>query len=169
VRSARPHPFAASAAALAELHPGKPTTVTVLLPSLLTAPLDSTELCRRSSSRPPSSTTRPHRCATRLGGAAAGLVGFAADLAARGRVLPKLDWESGALAARPVMIGPDAVRLHLVAVMPPWRSGRGRRPARRLPGPLLCAATQPGGPPPARFPVDALLDQLLPIAIRARE
>src|SRR4051812_33697149 len=57
VRPARAHPFAADADALAEIHAGKPTTTTLLLPSLRTAPLDSPELVRTtprpSPQRPP--------------------------------------------------------------------------------------------------------------------
>ena len=39
VRSARPHPFAAAADAIAGIHPGKPDTSVLLLPSLRSAPL----------------------------------------------------------------------------------------------------------------------------------
>jgi hypothetical protein len=46
VRSARPHPFAVPADEVAQVHSGKPGTVTLLLPSLRTAPLDSPELLR---------------------------------------------------------------------------------------------------------------------------
>lgn len=46
VRSARPHPFAAPIEALSELPAGKSGEATLLLPSLLTAPLDSPELVR---------------------------------------------------------------------------------------------------------------------------
>ena len=54
VRSAREHPFAADAAVLADVHTGKPTTATVLLPSLRMCPLDSAELVRaRLRSVPP--------------------------------------------------------------------------------------------------------------------
>src|SRR5215472_10216119 len=52
VRSARPHPFAASASALAAIHAGKPAEAVLLLPSLRTAPLDSPELVRITP-RPP--------------------------------------------------------------------------------------------------------------------
>ncbi|MFW6205253.1 MAG: ATP-dependent helicase, partial [Actinomycetota bacterium] len=48
MRSARPHPFAATAEQLATVHSGKPGTATLLLPSLRTAPLDSPELTRVS-------------------------------------------------------------------------------------------------------------------------
>ena len=46
LRSARPHPFAAAADAVAGIHPGKPGTAVLLLPSLRSAPLDSPELIR---------------------------------------------------------------------------------------------------------------------------
>jgi SNF2 family DNA or RNA helicase len=46
VRSARPHPFAAPAGALATVHAGKPGEATLLLPSLRSAPVDSPELVR---------------------------------------------------------------------------------------------------------------------------
>lgn len=46
LRSARPHPFAAPADLIAGIHPGKPATAVLLLPSLRSAPLDSPELIR---------------------------------------------------------------------------------------------------------------------------
>jgi hypothetical protein len=46
MRSARPHPFAASASTLAAIHAGEPAEAVLLLPSLRTAPLDSPELVR---------------------------------------------------------------------------------------------------------------------------
>ncbi|NED98574.1 DEAD/DEAH box helicase [Phytoactinopolyspora halotolerans] len=46
VRRARPHPFAVPADQLADLHPGKPSSAILLLPSLSTSPLDSPELVR---------------------------------------------------------------------------------------------------------------------------
>ncbi|MDN5915098.1 MAG: SNF2-related protein [Pseudonocardia sp.] len=142
LRAARPHPFAATAPALAELHPGKPATATVLLPSLRSAPLDSAELVRATlrpaPQRPPAllpwsvpaivvdpaeldepaAHARYGASVTHLRAVAA----LAADLTERGRVLPALVRESGAPTARwrPVVTGPDAVRLHsLVAAMPP--------------------------------------------------
>ena len=51
-RSARPHPFAAKQATLDGIHAGKPGEVTLLLPSLRSAPLDSPELIR-TPPRPP--------------------------------------------------------------------------------------------------------------------
>jgi superfamily II DNA or RNA helicase len=141
VRSARTHPFAAPVPALAEIHPGKPATVAILLPSLRSAPLDSAELVRGTPrpapQRPPAllpwsvpaivvdpdvlDEPSPH---VRYGASITHLravAGFAADLAARGRVVPTVAWEAGAPAARwrPLVTGPDAVRLHsLVAGMP---------------------------------------------------
>src|SRR5947208_14953780 len=55
MRSARPHPFAASASALAAIHAGKPAEAVLLLPSLRTAPLDSPELVRITP-RPPNTS-----------------------------------------------------------------------------------------------------------------
>ena len=46
LRTARPHPFAADPAALTALHPGKPATLTLLLPSGPGGPVASPELVR---------------------------------------------------------------------------------------------------------------------------
>jgi hypothetical protein len=46
LRLARPHPFAAAVDVISEIHPGKPETSVLLLPSLRSAPLDSPELIR---------------------------------------------------------------------------------------------------------------------------
>ena len=46
LRTARPHPFAAAADAIAPIHAGKPGTAVLLLPSLRKSPLDSPELFR---------------------------------------------------------------------------------------------------------------------------
>jgi len=46
LRSARPHPFAAPAGAVAGIHPGKAARTVLLLPSVRSAPLDSPELLR---------------------------------------------------------------------------------------------------------------------------
>jgi hypothetical protein len=142
VRSAREHPFAAGAAVLADVHTGKPTTATVLLPSLRMSPLDSAELVRARPrpvpQRPPALLpwvvpallVDPVELAeqspqVRCGASVAHLravAAFADDLVARGRVLPSLAFEAGRPAARwrPVVTGPDAVALHgLVAAMPP--------------------------------------------------
>jgi hypothetical protein len=157
IRSARAHPFAAPVESLAEIHPGKPTTARILLPSLRSAPLDSAELVRATPrpapQRPPALLpwTVPAILVDpaeldqpspqlRYGASVSHLravVAFAADLAERGRLLPALVRESGAPAARwrPVVTGPDAVRLHsLVAAMPPVgraeQDGRAGQPAR---------------------------------------
>lgn len=57
LRQARPHPFAATTAALEALVPGTPSTATVLLPSLRKAPLDSPVLFRITPRR--QAGTRP--------------------------------------------------------------------------------------------------------------
>ncbi|MGH3516583.1 MAG: SNF2-related protein [Haloechinothrix sp.] len=118
VRSARPHPFAAPADALAEIHPGKPGDAVLLLPALRKAPLDSPELIRVTP-RPPARSaptllpwTVPvisldpatalawldelaagmgHDAGTRYGASIrylADLATFAHELTVRGRVLP---------------------------------------------------------------------------------
>ena len=46
LRSARPHPFAVPASQLAGIHPGKQTSITLLLPSRATGPVESPELVR---------------------------------------------------------------------------------------------------------------------------
>jgi superfamily II DNA or RNA helicase len=142
LRSARPHPFAAPATTLATLHPGKPTTLTLLLPSRPGGPLASPELVRTGRSpagrgepalRPwsvPGLLVDPAELAdpadeARYGASVAHLravAELAADLAARGRVLPTLDrGPQGALARwRPIVQGLDAVALEaLVAGLPP--------------------------------------------------
>ncbi len=142
VRSARAHPFAADAPVLADVHAGKPTTATVLLPSLRMSPLDSAELVRarprQAPQRPPALLpwvvpavlVDPAELAeespqVRYGASVAHLravAAFADDLVARGRVLPSFAFEEGRPAARwrPVVTGPDAVALHgLVVAMPP--------------------------------------------------
>ncbi|WP_113719344.1 DEAD/DEAH box helicase [Arthrobacter dokdonensis] len=55
LKSARPHPFAAPAGAVAKLQAGQPGTATLLLPSLRRAPLDSPEIVRVTP-RPASSS-----------------------------------------------------------------------------------------------------------------
>jgi len=82
----------------------------------------------------------------------AALARFAADLAARGRVLPVLTGQDGAYAARwrPVLGGTDAQRGHdLAAAMPP--SG-GRPPGRCWPtrwSPSPTPRRAPASPPPS--------------------
>ncbi|WP_028937279.1 DEAD/DEAH box helicase [Pseudonocardia spinosispora] len=151
-RSARQHPFAVPAEQLAAIHPGKPGLATLLLPSRRQGPLDSPELIRvtpRSKSRTapelqawlvPVVAVDPAELADPVEqvryGASVGylraLVDFAADLAARGRVLPSIHPGEPANPVtaspgttpramwRPVISGPDVVVLHsLVAAMPP--------------------------------------------------
>src|SRR5579859_6498476 len=156
LRSARPHPFAAPTSVLSTLHVGKPAEAALLLPSLRTAPLDSPELIR-TEPRPPARSepallpwtvptvmlygaaalaALPERAPGVRYGASmdylAGLAGFAAELVARGRVLPTLDHDGvGAVARwRPVIQGPDVAARHaLVAAMPPvCRAVIGRGP-----------------------------------------
>ena len=146
VRSARPHPFAAPADAIGGIHPGKPGTSVLLLPSLRSAPLDSPELIRVTPR--PAARTDPTLLAWTVpvmqldaGAALAALdepvadvrygasVGYLAELAAfarelveRGRVLPALRRDThGAIAAwRPVLQGRDVVALtSLTSAMPP--------------------------------------------------
>jgi SNF2 family DNA or RNA helicase len=146
LRSARPHPFAAAASTLTAIHAGKPGEAVLLLPSLRSAPLDSPELIRitpRPAARskpvllpwtvpvvmlnaPSALTVIPERAPGIRYGASmdylAGLVTFANDLVARGRVLPTLDHDGvGAVARwRPVVQGPDVAALHaLVTALPP--------------------------------------------------
>jgi len=146
MRTARPHPFAASADELAGLHPGKPGTATLLLPSLLTAPLDSPELVRIAPRPEPTrgptllSWSVPVVCVdpaailegldepaeqVRYGASLrflAELASFACELAERGRVLPTLDRDEDGCSARwrPVLQGADIVAMQaLVAAMPP--------------------------------------------------
>ena len=145
-RAARPHPFAARAGALAAIHAGKPGETVLLLPSQRTAPLDSPELVRVVPRPAPRGkpallpwtvpvvmlsgasalATVPDRVPGIRYGASmdylAGVAAFAAELVARGRVLPTLDHDgAGALARwRPVVQGPDAATLRaLAAAMPP--------------------------------------------------
>jgi hypothetical protein len=142
LRSARPHPFAAEAVALARVHPGEPTTVTLLLPSLKMSPSDSPELIRTAPRPPPqrppallpwvvpalvvdpAELTRP-AAEVRYGPTVEHLRALAAlgvDLVARGRVLPTLtmDGRTARSRWRPVVTGPDAVALHaLIAGLPP--------------------------------------------------
>jgi superfamily II DNA or RNA helicase len=142
LRSARPHPFAAAHPALSALHPGKPTTLTLLLPSRPGRPLASPELVRtgREPAARSAPTLRPWTVPAlvvdpaelddpadeaRYGASVAHLravAELAADLVGRGRVLPTLDrGPRGALARwRPIVQGLDAVALDaLVAGLPP--------------------------------------------------
>ncbi|WP_219413631.1 DEAD/DEAH box helicase [Pseudonocardia nigra] len=143
LRSARPHPFAAPSAALAALHPGKPATVTLLLPSRPGGPLASPALVRtggRGGAPRGGPVLRPWSVPAlavdvaeledpadeaRYGATVAHLrrvAALAADLAARGRVLPTLHRRRDHALARwrPVVQGLDAVALDaLVAALPP--------------------------------------------------
>ena len=145
-RSARSHPFAADHAALDGIHAGKPGGVTLLLPSLRSAPLDSPELIRKTP-RPPAQSasallpwTVPVICLDPVAALAAlsepasgirygasisylaSLARFASDLVSRGRLLPALAWDADDAVAswRPVLSGPDVVAAHaLIRAMPP--------------------------------------------------
>jgi len=146
VRSARPHPFAASAGALAAIHEGKPAEAVLLLPSLRTAPLDSPELVRITPRPPTRSKTAllPWTVPVVTLDAAAALAAlservpgirygaslayladvaaFAGELVSRGRVLPTLARDKAGASARwrPFLQGPDAVAMHsFVRAMPP--------------------------------------------------
>ena len=142
LRTARPHPFAADAGALAALHPGKPATLTLLLPSRPGGPVASPELVRSVPGGTPRGepVLRPWTVPAlavdvaeladpaeeaRYGVSVAhlrALADLADDLAARGRVLPTLVREGGAPHARwrPVVRGLDAVAVEaLVDGLPP--------------------------------------------------
>lgn len=146
LRTARPHPFAADADAIAAVHAGMPGTAVLQLPSLRRAPLDSPELFRttprpaarsepmllpwtvsvQSLSAGPALTALAEPVAdVRYGESVrylAELAGLAEDLAERGRVLPALARdEQGPVAYwRPVVQGPDIAALNaLIAAMPP--------------------------------------------------
>src|SRR6185312_9370305 len=123
LRSARPHPFAAPADEIAGIHPGKPGTSVLLLPSLRSAPLDSPELIRLTP-RPAARTDAALLAWTvpvvqldaaaalaafdepaadiRYGasvGYLAELAAFAGELVQRGRILPELRADTrGAIA-----------------------------------------------------------------------
>ena len=123
LRSARPHPFAAPSGTLAALYAGKPAESVLLLPSARTAPLDSPELIRAVPRPGPRAgpalrpwtvpvvvldgtsalAAIPERTPGIRYGASmdylTALAGFAAELVARGRVLPPLAHD-GASAVR---------------------------------------------------------------------
>ena len=123
VPSARPHPFAAAADAIAGIHPGKPGISVLLLPSLRSAPLDSPELIRvipRPNARTDATLLAWTVPVVQLdAGAALAAIGepiadirygasvgylaelaaFACELVERGRVLPELRRDTrGAIA-----------------------------------------------------------------------
>jgi hypothetical protein len=142
LRTARPHPFAASLTLT-------PTTweAILLLPSLVSAPLDSPDLLRdvprRAAKtepgllpwRVPVSWLEPAEAIRLLEGDdapdlragqsmryLAAIVEFASDLVDRGRVLPTVELAKtgGCARWRPVVQGPDLMALHrLAAGMPP--------------------------------------------------
>ncbi|MBE8519654.1 ATP-dependent helicase [Amycolatopsis sp. H6(2020)] len=139
VRIALPHPFAVSSAQLTTLHPGKPTSATLLLPSRVNRPLASSER-PTGKRRGPAPSLRPWSVpalivdATELDdlddSASYGssvtylraVARLAADLVRRGRVLPTLVRRGDAAEARwrPVLQGVDFVAFDaLVAAMPP--------------------------------------------------
>lgn len=178
LRTARPHPFAVPSDELAAVHPGKPASVTVLLPSHPGGPQDSPGLVRstaraRSRSTPalapwtvpavlvdPSELTDPAP-GVRYGDGfrhLAELVRLADELAARGRVLPVLATESGRPVARwrPVVQGLDAVaRADLVRRLPPVARCEQRRPG------------DTAGQDPDEL-VDAALERFTDAAVRDR-
>ncbi len=153
LRTARPHPFAAPSVALAALHPGKPTTVTLLLPSRPGGPLASPELVRAHEGasratpalRPwsvPALAVDPAELddpvdEVRYGASVAHLrelAAAAADLVARGRVLPTL--VAGEARWRPVVQGLDAVAVDaLVRALPPVGRAEHTGGPRELTGP----------------------------------
>ena len=175
LRTARPHPFAVPASQLAGIHPGKQTSVTLLLPSRSSGPVESPELVRAGGSGRRSSeitlvpwtvpgvVVDPAELAdpaeeVRYGRSVAHLrelLGFAEDLVSRGRVLPTL--RPGPEARwRPVVQGLDAVaRRALLESLPPV----GRAEQRR------------SGDTAGRSPellVDDALDAVVDAAVRAR-
>ena len=190
LRSARPHPFALPAEQLAAIHPGKPGLATLLLPSRRQGPLDSPELTRAGQRVKPRANSRsePTLLAwsvpvvlvdpdeltdladeVRYGASVSylrALAEFAADLAARGRVLPTFRSgapERGGYAVwRPVLAGPDAATMHaMVAAMPPVVRAEQAGP------PGLAALTGPDGQDPTELVEDALA-VLVDSAVRDR-
>ena len=183
LRTARPHPFAAPTALLAALHPGKPTSVTLLLPSRPGGPLPSPELVREgrtgsSAHTPPvlrpwsvpallvdaSELTDPAD-EVRYGASVTHLraVGtLADDLAERGRVLPTLDRTGDTALARwrPVVQGVDRVTLdNLIISLPPV--GRAE-----LSGPIRAGSPAIGADPQPL--VEDALAVLTALAVRDR-
>ncbi|WP_300014540.1 DEAD/DEAH box helicase [Pseudonocardia sp.] len=178
LRSARPHPFAVPSAALSALHPGKPTNITLLLPSRPGGPVSSPELIR---AREPASRAQPALRPwsvpalvvdvaeladpveeVRYGASVAHLravAALAADLARRGRVLPTLTGPVPHPEARwrPVVQGLDAVAVDALArAMPPV--ARAEHTGTR---------TEPTGPDPEALVADALA-VLVDTAVRDR-
>jgi hypothetical protein len=141
LRTARPHPFAVPAGTLAAVHPGVPTQVVLVLPTSGAGPLRSPELVRSAPGAAPRGEPELRAWAVpavavaaaelddpaddlRYGASVAHLravVALAADLAARGRVLPTIDGRAPARARwRPIVTGLDAAAVEALATtMPP--------------------------------------------------
>ncbi|MDT8912673.1 DEAD/DEAH box helicase [Amycolatopsis sp. PS_44_ISF1] len=137
-RIALPHPFAVSSAELTALHPGKPTSATLLLPSRASRPLASSETAakRRGAALSLRAWSVPALIvdASELDdlddsasyGASVthlrAVARLAVDLVRRGRVLPTLVRRGDAAQARwrPVLQGVDFVAFDALAgAMPP--------------------------------------------------
>ncbi|MGQ0481493.1 MAG: SNF2-related protein [Pseudonocardia sp.] len=185
LRSARPHPFAVPADRLTALHPGRPALATLLLPATPSGPLDSPALVRaeprrRTRAAPrllawsvPVVVVHPSELhdpvdEVRYGESVAylrGLVDLAADLAARGRVAPRLLEAPGATpraAWRPVFTGPDAgLPAAAVAAMPPVVRAEQSGPSG------MAAPTDSAGQDAEELVRDAL-DALVDAAVRDR-
>lgn len=150
--SARPHPFAASVADLTALHPGKPASATLLLPSRRGGPVASPELVELTGSRgrPTSELTLepwsvpalmidPSELDDLAGSVRYGtsvrhlraIARLADDLVRRGRVLPSIHRNDHLARARwrPVARGGDAVTLRsLITATPPVGRAEHTRP-----------------------------------------
>ena len=179
LRTARPHPFAVPAETLAAIHPGTPTQVTLLLPGHGGGPLASPGLVRSTPTSAPRGEPELRAWAVpavavdpgeltdpadelRYGTSVAHLravAALAADLAARGRVLPTLDLGAPPRARwRPVVSGLDAAAVEaLVAAMPPVARAEQAGPA----------APTGASKDPAALVADAL-DVLVDAAVRDR-
>ena len=152
MRSARPHPFAVGASELVAACGGAPSQVMLALPSLTSAPCDSSDLVRL---KPRPASTTPRRLlvwtvpAAVLTPAAAlrfltddpgdalldvrpaqsvtyfrALAAFATDLADRGRVVPTIT-PDGLARWRPYLRGPDAAFVAgATAALPPAARAR---------------------------------------------
>src|SRR2546430_2451451 len=124
VRSARPHPFAASTGVLAGICAGKPGEATLLLPSLPMAPLDSPELVR-TMPRPPATPGDAALCAL-VDAAARMMLPHGLDLTPvrRGRRPKRLPAVEGWLAALSTPDGrfdADSAELDALAhALQPW-------------------------------------------------
>ena len=180
LRTARPHPFAVPAATLAGLHPGTPTQVTLLLPTRGAGPLPSPELVRTAPAAGsrgeaelrawtvPAVAVHPAELddpadELRYGASVAHLravAALAADLAARGRVLPTLDAVGPPRARwRPVVTGLDAGAAEALAAATP--------PVARAEQVDLRAGAPAVGRDAAALVADAL-DVLVDAAVRDR-